>query len=181
VLRNAPPLILCAIAVRVPLIHGLYSNRFDVAAEMVGFQMAGDLAKAVAWVHAGPLLYRGKVKAFLLSEVIGMGLLAGFAIALAPTLGVMGASVGYALGYGCYVILTKPIIEWSCEVKLSWRPVWLSLGFGVFGAVMSVLTADSVAWSVGLGLVSGAWALRVGLFDPVFLRLRKLWSTVRPS
>jgi O-antigen/teichoic acid export membrane protein len=174
VLRNAPPLILLAIAVRVPLIHGLYSSRFDVAAQMVGFQMAGDLGKAVSWVQAGPLLYRGKVKAFLLSELLGMLLLAGFAIALAPALGVMGASVGYALGYGCYVVLTKPITERACGVKLSWRPVWLTLAFGATCLGLAFLTMDSWEWSVAVGIVSGIWALRQGLFEPVFNKVARL-------
>jgi hypothetical protein len=83
--------------------------------------------------------------------------------------------VGYALGYGGYVLLTKPITEWACGVKLSWRPVWLALGFGGLGLGLAVLTMDSWEWSAAVGVISGGWALRQGLFEPVLRKVRGAW------
>jgi O-antigen/teichoic acid export membrane protein len=178
VLRQAPPLILLAMAVRVPLIHALYSDRFNLAAEMVGFQMAGDLCKGISWAQAGPLLYRGKVRAFLLSEALGAVALALPTVVLAPWLGAEAASVGYLIGYSFYVVLTKVIVERACEVKLPWGPVLMALAFGVAAAGLALVTMHSLAWSAAVALVAGLWSVKVGLFEPLTRRLQKAWRLV---
>ena len=53
-LRVSPPLILMTIAFRSNVIHFLYHNRFHLAIRILGFQLAGDMAKGVMWTDFAP-------------------------------------------------------------------------------------------------------------------------------
>lgn len=174
VLDVAPPVILIAIAVREPVMRLLYSAEFQMASEMVGYQMAADLAKAVSYVYAGVLLYRGNMRAFLVTEVVVALLLGLIPMVLIPLIGPPGASYGYAITYSVYALLTSVVLARACDVPIRWRVQAFTLGFTV---VASGLVAACLAWPMlrfvvlAVGL---AWASQSALATTVVAKVRTL-------
>jgi len=172
VIRTGGPIILVAIAVREPAIKLLYSGKFAVAAEMVGYQMAGDLAKAVSWAHAGPLLYRGKVRLFLITEGIGAGLLATLSVILVVHTGVQGPSYAYAVTYVVYAFVTALVISRGCGVTIRWRSVFLATGFAGVASAAVFLSDRFPILHVLLIAIALVWAQRTGQLRRALLTCR---------
>jgi PST family polysaccharide transporter len=160
VFRVVPPLILTVMAFRELAVHILFSDRFDVAAKIVGFQMVGDFAKVLAWVQAGPLLYRGKVKAFLFTEGAATLLLVVLPPVLVMHFGTVGACAGFGIAYLVYVAITRVALRTACEVVVPWRMTLATMGFG--GVLLGLLVlADATLWfRLTLLLAAGIWAWR---------------------
>jgi len=173
VLRFGPPVILAAIALRAPLMHVLYSGEFDLAAEMVGLQMAADLAKAASWVQAGPLLYRRRTLAFLFTEVAGAALLAGGTALLVPRFGAYGAACAYALAYVIYFPLTYAVLSRSLGVRTKSDVVVRVVSFTALAMVAVFASRRYVAVDIVLiGLAIGL-AVRGGLHREILRRARR--------
>ncbi len=174
----APPLILIAIAVREPMVHLLYSGEFDRAGTMLGYQMAADLAKALSFVYAGVLLFRGEVRAYLVTEVLGASLLGVSALVLVPLFGEIGASYAYAITYSLYVVIAAVALSRACDVSVRWRPVVLALVFtaGATGAVEVTGHWPMLRWVLlGVGCL---WAMRTGVAHLVWTRV---WTKLSGS
>jgi PST family polysaccharide transporter len=174
VFRVAPALILAAIALRGLVVQALYSHRFDDAVEIVGFMMAGDVAKAISWIHAGPLLYRGRVRAYLITELSGaLGLTAGSIICV-QCFGIVGIGYAYVFTYVGYAILTAIVINRSCGVLMSWLrlAVTLAMTAGAFGTVVLTRRFDAARWVV-LSLAV-AWLWRAGVLASGLDRVRSI-------
>ncbi len=172
VLRMAPPLILLAMAIRRPLLVALYSGRFDLAAEMAGYQMAGDLAKGLAWAYAGALLFRGRVRAYLVSELFCAGLLAIGSVAAVRLWGPVGTGVASLVAYAAYLVMTAWLVQYDCGVRVPWRRVAQVLGGTLlFGAFVAASGRWRLLEPVGV-VVSVVWAWRSGLAGSLMDRLR---------
>lgn len=160
VLSTAPPLILIAVAVREPMMKLLYSGRFAEGGHVLGIQMAADLAKAVGWVQAGPLLYRGKVAAFLTIEVLASLLFGGIGVALVPSLGIAGAAFGYAACYGVYLIVSQLAIRKACGVRVQLRSLLFPLAFGAVLLACVVYGGHVLVIQLALGIIGVVWGVR---------------------
>ncbi|MEW6434113.1 MAG: oligosaccharide flippase family protein [Myxococcota bacterium] len=147
VMKLAPPIVLLAIAFADLAIRLMYSTRFDEAAEILRWQFAGDIAKCLSWVYAGPLLYRGRVRAFLVTELTASAILSASTWLLADQLGIRAAGVGYFLSYMVYLPISAMVVWRSLEVKAQPRElllVWLGTGI-----------------AIGLLFVPGNWLPRI--------------------
>ncbi len=178
IMRNAPPLILLAIAVRHPAFQLLYSRQFDVAPDVAGFQMAGDLARAVSWAHAAPLLYRGHIRLFMITEFAAAGLLAALSYCLIPLFGVRGAAYAYTLNYVIYVILCSVVLYRGCGVPLQWGPLVGAVTFALFGGLAAEFTRTSVSARMLLGVVAVLWSIATGQFSSFVRFALERWRRV---
>jgi PST family polysaccharide transporter len=178
VMRWGLPLLLVAIVVRVPLIRLFYADEFQGAASLLGFQLAGDVAKGVAWAYAGPLLLRGNIRGFLITEgayaVVGTASM----VVLVRMLGLDGAGLAYTVSYCLYLIVAVGVAKRFEGVATSMRHVvWPIL---VAAALVSCcwLVRDN-PWvnaglmAVALGLAVRAGAVRVLLDTLRGFRLRR--------
>lgn len=138
-----PPLLIIAILFRRFGIHLLYDSRFEIAADILGYQLAGDVIKASAWLIAGPLLVRGKLKAFLITEIVGAIVLGGLMRGLLPWLGAEALGVGYLIGYACYAMLATAILRWACGVVGLWPWVALSFGWSIVAVAANELSRSA--------------------------------------
>ncbi len=185
VLRFAPPLILAAIALRRWVIPLLYSREFGPAEHLLGLTMAGDLAKAVSWAYAGPLLFRGLVRPFLLSEGLGAALLAGGAYLLIGRIGLDGAGWAYLGAYLAYVLLTRTIVARVCAVRPSWRALVFVGGFtavalGAVWATDQTGLGGLVAQTVVLG-AAAIWGVRTGVVSAAIRRIKRKLGRAAPA
>jgi len=170
--RLTPPLVLAGIAFRGIVIRLFYSAQFAGAADLLGWQMAGDVAKAISWALVGPLFMRGRFRAYLVTETIGFILHAALSLVLIPRYGLVGE--GYAqmatLVVMCFVALAT--LRASCQVDLSYRPALLVLPL-TLGAIVAVLATNRwphARWVVAA--VAAIWAERVGLLAAAWSRVR---------
>lgn len=179
VLRYAPPVILVAIAVRRPLMHALYSADFDEAAHAVGYQMAADLAKGVAWAMGGTLLYRGKVRGFVVAEAAATVALTIAGVILAQRLGVKGIALAHLVGYTLSLFTNAWVVRRSLDLPVEWAVLTqASIGSLMLGAVAWAADHDHrLEWlALGVGVVWGLAVARtmardLGLWEKI---LRKL-------
>lgn len=179
VLRFAPPIVFAAIALREPAIHVLYDHRFDLASRMLGFQLAGDTIKAVCWAYSGPLMMRGRLRAFFLTEVLGGAMSAALNVGLILWLGPIGAGAAAPPAYCCYAVLTAVVLARSCGVPTRWSQIFASVGFAFFGIAVELATRrwSPLRWIV-LAVVA-LWLWRLGAFEYVRARVASVLAKVR--
>ena len=172
VFRMAPPAIFAAIAMRALLVRALYSHRFDEANELVGIQMVGDMARSIAWVQASPLLYRNRIRAFLLTETYATFAVAAGTVVLVPIYGLDGVGYAYLGMYVGYVVLTAIVVSRSCGVPFGGRRVVATLALTAAAYVVLRLTSlhEAVRWVVLAGVLV-AWQ-RNGVLGSVWSKVR---------
>lgn len=179
VFRVVPPALLAAIVLRRVAVRALYDHRFDAAIELVGLQMVADMCKTISWVQAGPLLYRNKVRAFLVVELSGWLALALGAVLLVPRYGLLG--VGYAyLGMNVgYTIFSAVVVAKACDVPLDLQRVARTLLFtaGAFAVLVLDRAFAATRWvALAVALV---WLHRAGVLQSIFHRLAGRLAAVR--
>ena len=172
VFRMAPPAIFAAIAMRGLLVRALYSHRFDEANELVGLQMVADMARTIAWVQASPLLYRNRIRAYLITEAAAVVLVAGGSVILVPIFGLNGVGYAYILMYTSYAIITGIAVSKSCDVPFQGRRLafTLLLTAAAYGVLRLTSLHESVRWVVLAGVLV-AWK-RNGVLDSVWRKVR---------
>lgn len=179
VLRFGAPLLLLLLAVRQPLIRLLYSHRFDPASQVLGLTLAGDLTKGLGWAFAGPLLYRGDVTGFLVTE----GLIAAFAVAanvvLVGRLGLDGIGAAYLLTHAVYAILAAVVLQRRHGIGVRTRELAMCIGAS---GVAAGLALSARRWPfVDLAILGGAivWAVRSGAIRTMGTGLASRWERLR--
>jgi enterobacterial common antigen flippase len=172
VFRMAPPAIFAAIAMRGLLVRALYSHRFDEANELVGLQMVADMSRTIAWVQASPLLYRNRIRAFLITEAFAAVLVAGASVVLVPIIGLNGVGYAYILMYTAYAVVTGIAVSRSCDVPFEGRRLVITLALTAAAYVVLRLTNlhEAVRWVVLAGVLV-AWK-RNGVLDAVWTKVR---------
>jgi len=162
VAATAPLVMALGLPVRRIVVHAIFSSRFDPAIEILGIMMATDVAKAVSWASAGPLLYRGKVAAFVVTESVAAVCLAGGAAILIPMFGLVGVGYAYGLSYFVYLPVAALVTAKSCGVRFDVPGI-------AVGYVVSALGFAFVHWltpyawaAVALPVVGLVWFLVCG-------------------
>lgn len=178
VFRMAPPAIFAAIAMRALLIRALYSHRFDAANDLVGLQMVGDMARSIAWVQASPLLYRNRIRAFLITEAFAAVMVAGGCLILVPRYGLDGVGYAYLIMWVGYAILTAIVVAKSCDVPFAGRRLVITLALTAAAYIVLRLTNlhEAVRWVVLAGVLV-AWH-RNGVLGSVWRKISGKFSTL---
>jgi PST family polysaccharide transporter len=174
IMKLAPPVVILAISFSDIVIQLLYSHRFDVAIGILRWQFAGDVAKALSWVYAGPLLYRSHVRAFLVTEFTAAVVLAVSTWLLTPQFQVAAPGIAYCLTYAVYLPVSALVLRLSLEVSPRPRELALAAGASAVSLLLISLGRGCLARVIGLGLAVG-WALASGATR----ELPALWTWLR--
>lgn len=111
VLLLATPLILGAITLAPELIRLLFSPDFAPAAEVLRWQMAGEVLKASSWCFSFGVLTRCGSQIYFFSELAGgMSLLLATAVGIS-WVGLPGAGMAYAASYAFFLVLQWGILR----------------------------------------------------------------------
>lgn len=167
VLRVTPPVVLLAVALRVPLLHALYSAEFRPAATLFGLLLAGDMAKVLAWCQGGVLLYRGHAAASALVASTVWVLFGGLAWWGVGRWGLDAVGAAYALAFVAQVGVTGLGLWWVTGIRPSFRYMAQAVGL-VSATVVAVLWTAQAPWAswlvgaVGMGLAARAGLIRAG-------------------
>jgi PST family polysaccharide transporter len=179
VFRMAPPAIFAAIAMRALLVRALYSHRFDAANDLVGLQMVGDMARSIAWVQASPLLYRNRIRAFLITEAFAAAVVAGGTMILVPIYGLDGVGYAYLIMWIGYLVLTGVVVAKSCDVPFAGRRILITLALtaAAYGVLRLTNLHEAVRWVVLAGVLV-AW-YRNGVLGSVWSKVSRKLSSLR--
>ncbi|EOX4427608.1 O-antigen translocase [Vibrio alginolyticus] len=82
----------------------LFTNEFYLARELFLLQLTGDVIKIASWLYAYPMLSRGAVKWFVLSEIFFSILLVVLSYFLISHVGLEGAPLAYMINYIVYFL-----------------------------------------------------------------------------
>ena len=150
----AGPVFLAMLGLAPWVIDLLYSSRFEVAAQILRWQILGDILKVASWPLGFILLAAGDGRAFLWSESVAMAAFAGLVWLGLLVLGIQAAGVAFL---GMYV-LYLPLVHWLARRRtgFSWdRRVIMQLLVLVASALVVFAIA---AWSVWGGAALGVAA-----------------------
>ncbi|WP_277342570.1 O-antigen translocase [Vibrio owensii] len=89
----------------------LFTDEFRNARSLFAIQLVGDVVKILSWLYAFPMLSRGAVKWFVLSEVIFASTFVLFTYMLVQDYGVSGANLAYLLNYTLYFIFVFTFVR----------------------------------------------------------------------
>ncbi|MCD9475609.1 O-antigen translocase [Photobacterium phosphoreum] len=82
----------------------LFTKDFYNAREFFAIQLLGDVVKIISWIFAYPMLSRGNVKIFVISELLFSFIFVLLAFVFIPIFGVHGANYAYLLNYILYFL-----------------------------------------------------------------------------
>lgn len=172
----ASPILLGMAAVAPLVLHLLYTSAFAPAADLLRWQLTGELLKLPGWAFGFLLLARADKSRYLLVEMSCLAIFVLGTFALLPQFGLAGAGISYAAGYLVYSLLVVRLCNRLHAAGLKRENLIYLLA--VTAALISVaLLGQSWPWlaaAVGL-LASAAAALHA------FHHLSELREQVRPK
>ena len=147
----AGPVFLVMMGLAPWVIQLLYSSSFHAAADVLRWQVLGDILKVASWPLGFIILVAGDGRTFMLIESLAVGV---FVLLSWLGLHLMGVAATGIAFLGMYVVYL-PVVYWLVRRKTGfrWEPtVRRQLGWLMLGA-MAVLTA--AAWTALAGALAG--------------------------
>ncbi len=158
-----PPAILLLTASRSFAVAIAYSSDFHEAASLLGLFAVGNMLRLVGWVYAGPLLYRDKVRAFLVGDVTAAAILGGVSFLLVPKLGLVAVGIAQIAMYVVYLLVTRYQARQALGLKTHWASALIALALATLTLGLWFITEQwPWAWwaaavvSLVAGISSGA-------------------------
>lgn len=145
------PIILAALGLAPLGLDSLYSSAFRPAAELLRWQMLGDVLKIASWPAGYVLLAANRGRMFLLLEGIGWGVFLGATWLLLPSTGIRAPGIAFLLMYAAYLPLV--LVAARQTIRLSWSSV-LTGHFALLAGAASTVFAI-VAYSTIAGAIAG--------------------------
>lgn len=146
------PILLAMLGLAPWVVRLLYSAEFGPAAEILRWQLLGDLLKVISWPLGFVILATGAGKTFLMVEALTMGVFVlGVMIGL-PLVGVTATGVAFLLMY----VVLLPVVWWLAvrRIGFCWSPTVQRLAAAVIAAAVVVDVAGR--WSDPAGAILGA-------------------------
>lgn len=146
------PVIVAMIAAAPLLIHLLYAAKFTPAADILRWQLIGDILKIVSWPLAYVALASKRGAWFVACEFLGMASFLLCVMLLVPQFGVAATGIGYLGMYLPYLPLVYFFarrltgFRWSGAVKTDLTHLLL----------VALATLAAAEWSLAGGLIVGA-------------------------
>lgn len=156
----AGPVLLAMLGLAPWVIQLLYSSRFHEAADVLRWQILGDVLKVASFPLGFLFLAAGDGRTFFITESIGFSTFAALTWLALPWLGIEATGIAFV---GMYLVYL-PMVYWLAQRRTSfrWTPeVWSLVG----GLVAICLVIEAVAmWSsivgAGIGVLAAlCWAI----------------------
>lgn len=163
-LLMASPLLLGMSAAAPLVLHLLYSGEFTAGADLLRWQLTGELLKLPGWAMAFLLIARSDKSRFLIVETSFALLFVAASFVLLPRLGLAGAGIGYAFAYLAYSMLVAVMCGRRHDGAISRQNIVHLAAIGTAMLVLA-LVGEALPWAAAaLGSMaaagSGLYALR---------------------
>lgn len=171
----AGPVILTIFALAPWLIKLLFSDQFEAATDVLRWQAVGTLPMVIGWPMSFILLAAGAGRAYFVTAVVPVLVMAAATALLIDRFGLAGAGMGYLAAYLVYLPLQ--FIFAAPQIGFFWSaPVWRALGVltAALAALMwPVLAPASLSIALGTA-IAGAAAIYFALRASRMLDLASL-------
>lgn len=105
------PILLAAMGAAPLIMHLLYAAEFRDAADMLRWQIMGDLLRVAAWPLGVVLLAAGRSRIHLLLEALATSMFVGGTALLLPTIGLEAVGMAFLAMYAIYL----PAAAWAAH------------------------------------------------------------------
>ena len=148
----AGPALLAMLGLAPWVIDLLYSSAFDEAANILRWQVVGDLLKVVSWPLGFIILAAGDGRTFMFAETVAIGVFVVFTWIGLPLLGVQATGVGFLVMY----VALLPLVYW-----LAWRRIGFYWPRRVVALILVLLVASGAVFALGQWSERGGGVLGV--------------------
>ncbi len=158
----AVPGILAVLTLAPVVINIFYSKLFTEAAEILRWQLMGDLFRVISWPLGFAILAKGNGKLNLVTDAMSNGVWLGGTWLGIRWFGVVGAGAGYLVLYVFYWALMATVVGRMIGFRYtSFSKRLLGLFLPAVGIVFMAVEFLPVWWGVGFG---AAVTLSVGIY-----------------
>jgi O-antigen/teichoic acid export membrane protein len=153
-LALAGPVFLIVLGFAPLVIKVLYTSRFGEAADILRWQILGDILKMASWPLGFVVLASGHGVKFLLAECVSTVSFALLSWALLPRFGIEATGIAFLLGYALYLPIVYGLarqrtgLSWTRETALQFALIF------TLGCMVSLSTRLGSFYSAALGVVS---------------------------
>lgn len=168
----AGPVLLGMLALLPWVISVLYSEEFAPAADILRWQILGDVLKVISWPLGFIILAAGAGRTFMLSETAAMAVFVSGTWLTLPWLGIQATGVSFLLMYIVYL----PLVYWlACRrTGFRWQPSVMRDALVL--CMAAIIVAACGSWNEWLGALLGL--LVAGGFGVVsLLRLARMTNS----
>jgi PST family polysaccharide transporter len=149
-LLTAPALI-ALLALSPWVVRLLYTNEFGPAADILHWQLLGDLLKVMSWPLGFVILAAGAGRTYIFSESIGLAVyVAGTAFGLALA-GVMATGIAFLAMYVVYL----PVVYWLARWRIGFRWTPAVVAYGATFSIVACGVSALSRWSEPIAVVIG--------------------------
>lgn len=150
----AGPVFLAMMGLAPWVIELLYSQSFHPAAEVLRWQVLGDILKVVSWPLGFIILAAGNGRTFMLTETLAVSVFVVLTWLGLPLMGIAASGIAF---FGMYVVYL-PVVYWFAWRKTGLR--WASSIWWHFGLLLATcaLVKAVTLWSAGFGASVGVLA-----------------------
>lgn len=135
------PILVAMLGCAPYVIRLLYTPEFELAVEILRWQLLGDLLKVMSWPLGYVLLAAGAGKTYVLTESLGIGtFVLGVWIGL-PALGITATGVAFLALYVAYL----PLVWWFGGRRIGFRWSW-AVKVQALVTVAAALMVEAAAW-----------------------------------
>ena len=151
--------ILLGMAATAPLVlHILYSGAFTGGADLLRWQLTGELLKLPGWAFGFLLVARSDKSRFLVAETSCAVILVGATFLLLPRLGLAGTGISYAVAYLLYSLLVAAICSRLHGTTMSRENLAHLLLVGAAMLALALIGPAAPWIAAGAGLLAAAVA-----------------------
>ena len=162
------PIILAGLGLAPLGLEILYSSAFRPAAELLRWQMLGDVLKIASWPAGFVLLAANRGGLFLLLEALGWAVFVAATWLLLPTLGLKAAGIAVFVMYCVYLPLV--FLAAKSVIGIAWSPTVRAHFLLLAAAALAVFAVASYDLRVGMAAGVAGAALLLGV---AAIKLRK--------
>lgn len=159
----AAPAFLAMIGLAPWIIELLYSPSFHPAADVLRWQVLGDILKIISWPLAFVIAAAGAGRTFLITECLGSGVFVLVTWIALPLMGITATGLSFVAMYLIYLLVVywivrrKNVFQWTYGVKMQIMCI--------FAAALSLFAISNISsfWggvtAIGLSIVFGLYSV----------------------
>jgi O-antigen/teichoic acid export membrane protein len=160
----AGPALLAMITFAPWVINLLYDKSFSPAAQLLSWQVLGDILKVASWPMSYIFLAAGRSRIYIGTQIIWSGAYLATFIPGISEWGLVSAGAGFAVGHLCFFGVTVIAAKRLIGFRLTWRNVFCTLLLLVVGGLTIYMESLSTIASYALGsfatVLFGLYSLR---------------------
>ncbi|MDB4279362.1 O-antigen translocase [Paraglaciecola sp.] len=147
----AGPALLAMITFAPWVIQLLYAESFSPAAQLLSWQVLGDILKVASWPMSYIFLAAGRSRTYIGTQIIWSGAYLGTFIPGVSEWGLVMAGAGFAVGHLCFFAVTVIVAKRFIGFRLSRRNMVCTLLLLLAGGLTIYMTSVSAIASYSLG------------------------------